>query len=107
VVVVFQPHLFSRTQQFAAEFASALAQADLALLDHLYPARETQAAFPSVTSASIACLAPDGPGDVRYPAETEALLGEVSRFASSEDAIVLLVGAGDVDRLAEPLLAAR
>ena len=60
IVVVFQPHLFSRTAQFATEFASSLATADVALLDDIYPARENQAAFPDVTSGTVASQAPEG-----------------------------------------------
>jgi UDP-N-acetylmuramate--alanine ligase len=104
VIAVFQPHLFSRTEQFAAEFAGALAKADLALLDAIYPARETQQSFPHVTSAIIADRAPDGAGKLRYIPDTSALLDLVHRHASSADALVLLVGAGDIGRLAGPLL---
>ena len=50
VVVVFQPHLFSRTRQFAREFGEALLGADVVLVLPVYPARERP--VPGVTSAS-------------------------------------------------------
>ncbi|HRN54676.1 MAG TPA: cyanophycin synthetase, partial [Gemmatimonadaceae bacterium] len=40
VVAAFQPHLFSRTRDFAADFGDALASADLVFLADIYPARE-------------------------------------------------------------------
>ena len=51
VHVLFQPHLFSRTREFAAEFADALNLADTALVLDIYPAREDP--IPGVTSQLI------------------------------------------------------
>ncbi len=51
VLVVFQPHLFSRTQQLAAEMGEALALADASVVLDIYPAREDP--IPGVTSALI------------------------------------------------------
>lgn len=104
VVAVFQPHLFSRTAQFANEFASALATADLAVLDDIYPARETQSAFPGVTSGTVATQAPEWGGRVVYPAQDAELVDLVLEFAASPEAIVLLIGAGDVGRYANVLV---
>ncbi|MEO8624499.1 MAG: UDP-N-acetylmuramate--L-alanine ligase [bacterium] len=52
LVVAFQPHLFSRTRDFAQEFAAALAEADVVCLLDIYPAREKPMA--GVTSALVA-----------------------------------------------------
>ena len=52
LVAAFQPHLFSRTRDFAAAFAAALQQADVVFLADIYPAREQP--IPGVTSALIA-----------------------------------------------------
>ncbi|RRD43129.1 UDP-N-acetylmuramate--L-alanine ligase [Buchananella hordeovulneris] len=103
IIAVFQPHLFSRTAQFAESFAEALATADLALLDEIYPARETQSAFPDVTSGNIAILAPPG-SRVMHPTGEAELLGYVTEAATDPDSIVLLLGAGDVGRLADQLV---
>ena len=51
VIAVFQPHLYSRTRDFAEEFAAALSLADIAILTDLYPARE--APIPGVSSDLI------------------------------------------------------
>lgn len=90
VHVLFQPHLFSRTREFAHEFAEALAAADTALVLDIYPAREDP--IPGVTSQLIADhLGPGGrlvgPGDEAVKAVLEA--------AAPGD-IVLTAGAGDV-----------
>ncbi len=51
IIAVFQPHLYSRTQDFAKEFAQALEMADIAIVTDIYPAREK--AIPGVTSGLI------------------------------------------------------
>jgi UDP-N-acetylmuramate--alanine ligase len=52
IVVAFQPHLFSRTRDFAPDFAQALAAADALFLTEIYPSREKP--MPGVTAALIA-----------------------------------------------------
>jgi UDP-N-acetylmuramate--alanine ligase len=97
--VVFQPHLYSRTRDFAPEFAQALAPADTVVLLDVYGAREQP--VPGVGPALI------GTPLSRMPGERQVVVG-----ASGEDAVatlvsaaapgdlVLTVGAGDVTRLA-------
>lgn len=103
VVAVFQPHLFSRTRQFSAEFAEALATADIALLDNIYPARETQDAFPDITSSTIVANAP-AESLVLHPGSEEGILEFIREHATGPDSIVLLLGAGDIGRLAGQLI---
>jgi UDP-N-acetylmuramate--alanine ligase len=89
VHVLFQPHLFSRTREFAGEFADALNLADTALVLDIYPAREDP--IPGVTSQLIADhLAAGG----RLVAPDEAV-GTLVGAAAPGD-IILTVGAGDV-----------
>ncbi len=90
VHVLFQPHLFSRTREFAHEFADALNAADTALVLDIYPAREDP--IPGVSSQLIADhLGPGGwlvgPGQE----SVQALLA-----AARPGDIVLTAGAGDV-----------
>ncbi|MCA4132773.1 UDP-N-acetylmuramate--L-alanine ligase [Arthrobacter sp. M4] len=89
VHVLFQPHLFSRTREFAEEFASALGLADTAFVLEIYPAREDP--IPGVTSLLIADRL--GNGRLVGPGReaVEALTG-----VAQEGDIVLTVGAGDV-----------
>ncbi|QKE84462.1 UDP-N-acetylmuramate--L-alanine ligase [Arthrobacter sp. NEB 688] len=105
VLVVFQPHLYSRTRDFAREFAQALAPADHVVLLDVYGARE--APLPGVTSALIGDPLVDLPGVRRVdvgvgPERAVALLAA----AAGPGDLVLTVGAGDVTRLGDPLLAA-
>ncbi|MCW3767157.1 UDP-N-acetylmuramate--L-alanine ligase [Paenarthrobacter ureafaciens] len=88
VHVLFQPHLFSRTREFAAEFAEALDLADTALVLDIYPAREDS--IPGVTSALIADKLSKG----RLVSQEEAVAA-VAGVAGEGD-VVLTVGAGDV-----------
>jgi UDP-N-acetylmuramate--alanine ligase len=100
VLAAFQPHLFSRTQELAEEFAVALGQADQAFVSDIYPAREAQADFPSVSAATISSLGKDNVQSVGgLPSLAEALRAE-----SREGDLVLLMGAGDIGSIAEWLL---
>lgn len=89
VHVLFQPHLFSRTREFAREFAAALDLADTALVLDIYPAREDP--IPGVTSQLITGHMAGG-GRLVAAGEAVALIADAAR----EGDIVLTAGAGDV-----------
>jgi UDP-N-acetylmuramate--alanine ligase len=100
--VVFQPHLYSRTLAFAAEFGHALSAADEVVVMDVYPAREDP--VPGVTGALVA-NAVDLPGDrVAYLASWSAAPTEAVRRARPGD-LVLTVGAGDVTMVGREVLA--
>ena len=99
VLVLFQPHLYSRTRTFAAEFAAALAAADLAVVTDVYAAREDP--VPGVSGALVTDLMPPGLG--RYVADRHDAARAVGRAARPGD-LVLTVGAGDVTELAPLVL---
>jgi UDP-N-acetylmuramate--alanine ligase len=105
LVVVFQPHLYSRTRDFAAEFAAALAPADSVLLMEVYGAREDP--IPGVSSELIAdallSLRPDA--DVVVVSSWSAVAGEAARRARAGD-LVMTVGAGDVTMVGPEILRA-
>ena len=90
VHVLFQPHLFSRTREFAKEFADALNTADTALVLDIYPAREDP--IPGVTSELIAGHL--GAGG-RLVAGGQTAVEALSAAAQPGD-IILTAGAGDV-----------
>ncbi len=90
VHVLFQPHLFSRTREFARDFAEALNTADTALVLDIYPAREDP--IPGVTSALIAEHLGAG-GSLTGP-DHEAVQAVMAVAAPGD--IVLTAGAGDV-----------
>ncbi len=90
IVVLFQPHLFSRTRDFHREFAAALDVADHVLLAPVYPAREQP--LPGVDSGMIAAHLQKP--HVLIPANeaiTQALLEECR-----DGDLVLAMGAGDI-----------
>ncbi|MHC6220372.1 UDP-N-acetylmuramate--L-alanine ligase [Arthrobacter sp. MMS24-S77] len=89
VHVLFQPHLFSRTREFAEQFAEALGEADTALVLEIYPAREDP--IPGVTSTLITERLKSG----RLVADGQEALDAVLSEAREGD-IILTVGAGDV-----------
>ena len=104
VVAVFQPHLFSRTQMLAREFGRALALADeVAVLD-IYPARERAEEHPGVSGLLVARAAADAAHGRRVawtPSHDDA--ERLLNGSLGPGDVVITLGAGDVDRLAERL----
>jgi UDP-N-acetylmuramate--alanine ligase len=94
VVAVFQPHLYSRTRIFAAEFGAALGLADVAVVLDVYAAREDPE--PGVTGELVADAVPGG--KARYVPAFGDVQGVVAEIAQPGD-VVLTMGAGDVTRL--------
>lgn len=98
VLVLFQPHLYSRTRVFAREFAEALALADVVVVTGIYGAREDPE--PGVTGALIVD-AMTRPG--AYVADRGEAASRLAAEARSGD-LVLTVGAGDVTDLGPVVL---
>lgn len=105
LVVCFQPHLFTRTRDFATEFGQALAGADQIVVLGIYPAREDP--LPGVTGRLVAdaAAAVAGAERVRY---AETLGGGVDTLAAvlQPGDVVVTIGAGDVTTVG-PLAADR
>ncbi|GAB3111620.1 UDP-N-acetylmuramate--L-alanine ligase [Janibacter alkaliphilus] len=102
LLVVFQPHLYSRTRDFAAEFAAGLAPADEVVLLEVYGAREDP--LPGVSSALVADPL-RAAGTASQVLGREAAVRHVAALAGPGD-LVLTVGAGDVTELGPDLLRA-
>ncbi len=98
IVAVFQPHLYSRTRDFADAFARALAEADRVVLAAIYPARETPIAGVDATLIERA-LRGIGYDEVDYVEDGTALVSHVINVCRPGD-IVLTMGAGDIGQLA-------
>lgn len=94
ITICFQPHLYTRTRDFAAEFSAALSAADRVILVPIYPAREEP--IDGVNSAMIA-----------QNIDCEHLLVEKSELAqtiaSLDTDIVITAGAGDIDTLRQAI----
>ena len=102
LVAVFQPHLFSRTRDFAAAFGEALLAADVALVLPIYPAREAPIA--GVDSGLVVDGARrGGHAAVQAVDGMDAALERLSGMLEPGD-VLLTIGAGDVHRLAESWL---
>ena len=98
VIAVFQPHLYSRTRIFAAEFGTALGLADVAVVLDVYAAREDPE--PGVSGRLVADAVPRG---ARYVPLAADVPRAVAAVAAPGD-IVLTMGAGDVTRLGPLIL---
>jgi UDP-N-acetylmuramate--alanine ligase len=104
LVAVFQPHLYSRTQQLARRFGEALALADLVVVVDVYPARERPEDFPGVSGLLVAAAAAQAARG--RPVWWLPDLDEAARRLAAElreGDVVLTLGAGDVDRVARAL----
>ena len=102
LVIAFQPHLFSRTRDFAGEFADALTGADAVYLADIYPAREQP--IPGVTSDLIAeAMAERGCAPAWRGGVTS--LAPVLAEAVRPGDLVVTMGAGDVTHVGPALLA--
>jgi UDP-N-acetylmuramate--alanine ligase len=103
LVALFQPHLFSRTRDFYADFAEALSGADVAMVTKIYPAREEP--IEGVTSDLILNdAASRGFRTVSaLPVETTDAPGHFRRMLKANDVFVTM-GAGDVHRVGEAIV---
>ncbi|HTW12777.1 MAG TPA: UDP-N-acetylmuramate--L-alanine ligase [Solirubrobacteraceae bacterium] len=107
LVVVFQPHLFSRTRALAREFGAALATADLCAVLDVYKARERAEDFPGVTGHLIAAAAADAAGG--RPVAWTPTLADARRWLDATlrpGDLCLMMGAGNVDSLGRELVGA-
>lgn len=95
---IFQPHLYTRTRDFAEEFAQALSNVDRLILLDIYPAREEP--IPGVTSEIIF-------KDITVPSKIllkkEELLDYLKEQELGDKEIFITLGAGDIDRLVGPI----
>jgi UDP-N-acetylmuramate--alanine ligase len=101
VIAVFQPHLFSRTRIFAAEFGAALGQADEAVVLDIYAAREDPE--PGVTGQLVSDAVPGG--SAVFAPDRAAVPAIAAGLAKPGD-LVLTMGAGDVTALGPLIVAA-
>lgn len=97
ITAIFQPHLYTRTRDFAAGFAKSLSQVDEVILLDIYPAREKPLA--GVTSEMIY-------KDISVENKQMCSKSELLEMLSKKRLEVLLtIGAGDIDKMVEPIKA--
>jgi UDP-N-acetylmuramate--alanine ligase len=101
LVVAFQPHLYTRTRDFAPEFATALSGADAVFLTEIYPAREQPIA--GVTSSLIEDRLHTAGSPPAWRGERDDLADALADSVRDGD-VVLTLGAGDITRTGAELL---
>lgn len=95
LTVIFQPHLFTRTRDFMEDFAMALSNADTLILMEIYPARELP--IPGIDSSALLA---------KIQVKDKVLLdkqGIISYVVDQRPALLVTVGAGNIDQLVNPL----
>ncbi len=103
LVVIFQPHRYTRTRDLLQRFATCFNQADLLVITDIYSAGETP--IPGVTGESIVHVVEEfGHRDVLYVPDMKAVVPHLLKTVKRGD-LVLTLGAGDVYALGEELLA--
>lgn len=95
VTAVFQPHLFSRTQDFGEEFAHSLSVFDAVLLLEIYPARELP-----ITGINASWLLEKITAPFKKLVTKSALFDVIK---SIDNPVLVTMGAGDISTLVEPL----
>jgi UDP-N-acetylmuramate--alanine ligase len=98
IVALFQPHLYSRTRDFARQFAEALAAADVPIVAPIYAARESP-----VDGVSARLIADAAPGIEFIDRSNAGIFDEVRRRLRPND-LFIVMGAGDVHEIAEMLV---
>jgi UDP-N-acetylmuramate--alanine ligase len=102
IVAAFQPHLFTRTRDFAPAFAAALTAADAIFLTEIYPAREQP--LPGVSSELIVKALRDASAPLAWRGERSKLAAALGSAVREGD-VVITLGAGDITRTGPELLA--
>lgn len=92
---IFQPHLFSRTQDFAQGFANSLSNLDHIWLMDIYPAREKP--IPGITSEWLLNMISNPNKTLVNP------LTALQKIESAKPKILLILGAGDIDQIVQPI----
>lgn len=97
LVAVFQPHLYSRTRDFAVEFGRALSGADVAFVTDIFPAREDP--IPGVTGELVATAVDTSSGTEVHYHPSLGPLPEALRAFLKEGDVLLTLGAGSIEEV--------
>ena len=95
VLAIFQPHLFSRTKDFADDFAKSLSQFDEVLLLDIYPARELP--IEGITSSWLMSKMTNS--NVELVSKTDL----IPAILQSKATVIVTIGAGDIGELVKPI----
>jgi UDP-N-acetylmuramate--alanine ligase len=98
IVALFQPHLYSRTRDFAREFGESLGRADVAMVAPIFAARETP-----IEGISARMIAEAGEGIEFLDRSNDEIVRELRQRLEPND-VFIVMGAGDVHEIAEALV---
>ena len=102
IIAVFQPHLYSRTRDFAEEFGRSFAHADMVVVTDVYPARENP--LPGVTGELISdSVSASGHPSVHYVASADDVADFLAAVIEPND-MVITIGAGDIRKVGDKLI---
>ena len=102
IIAIFQPHLYSRTRDFAEEFGKSFFNCDILIVTDVYAAREEP--IPGISGELVSRAAKrHGHRQVHYKAETEEIIPLLMSLLRSGDMIITM-GAGDIYKTADQLL---
>jgi UDP-N-acetylmuramate--alanine ligase len=102
IIVVFQPHLYSRTKQHLSEFAHAFSNADEVIIAPIYPAREPF--DPSISSKMIADIMNQEGKRAMAPENLDAIIELIAHIPDPEKTVLFVMGAGDIYYIIDRLL---
>lgn len=102
--ILFQPHLYSRTQFFAQEFAQALGGADDVIVTGIFPARERQEDFPEVSAQTIVQAAPQEAASRLEAVEDMVTAAQMVAMRAKPHDVIMTVGAGDITSMGPVVL---
>jgi UDP-N-acetylmuramate--alanine ligase len=97
-VVIFQPHLFSRTRDFAPGFAESLDMADEVILLPVYPARELP-----ISGISSSTILDKMKNRHKQILDKKEIMEWVGKITGKEKLLLITAGAGDIDTLVKPI----
>ena len=97
LIVVFQPHLFSRTKEFQNEFSEVLSKADIVILTDIYPAREKE-----IEGVNSNLILDKIDGNKTFLINKDDVAKKVSKICSSNDMIIVM-GAGDIRNITDDM----
>ena len=97
LIVVFQPHLYSRTKEFQKEFSEVLSKADIVILTDIYPAREKE-----IKGVNSNLILDKIVGSKSFLVRKDDVAKKISRICSNDDMIIVM-GAGDIRSITDDI----
>lgn len=103
IVIIFQPHTFTRTQSLQKEFVHALSNADLSIIAPIFGSAREIISDGAITSVDLEVLAhEENSNNIKGYNATEDLIRSLSHHIQKKD-VIFTMGAGDIYKLAKPL----